>query len=134
MTERARERLAIPPQARSKRPVSVRFISGGQGEWSVTIMSMMPSRSACQRCSLVGAAANGWGAFEESCAVGDVFCGEVEVVGTGFDSDREAFGAGCLQVIEGEGGGEVDDVETEFVLAAEADHQADGLELGFVRA
>ena len=56
----------------------------------------------------------------------------MEVVGTGFDGDGEAFGACGFEVVEREGGGEVDDVEAELVLAAEADHQADRFELGFV--
>ena len=67
------ERLAMPPHARSKRPVSVLFISGGQGEWSVTIMSIAPLRRACQRASrLVGA-----GGFE---VVEREGCGEVDDV------------------------------------------------------
>ena len=83
---------------------------------------------------LVGVVADGWGALEEGCSVRDVFGGEVEVMGAGFDGDGEAFGACSFEVVEGEGGGEMDDVEAEVVLATESDHQADGFELGLVGA
>ena len=82
----------------------------------------------------VGAAADGRRALEEGGAVGDVFGGEVEVVGAGFDGDGKAFGAGGVEHGEGVRGGEVDDVEAEAVLAAEVGSSADGVELGFVGA
>ncbi len=53
---------AMPPHASSKRPVSSpccvissRFISGGQGEWSVAIKSMTPSLNACHSASRLAA-------------------------------------------------------------------------------
>ena len=86
----------MPPQARSKRPVSVRFIAGGQGEWSVATRSMVPSRRPCHRGFAVGLAADGRSALEQRGAVGDVFRGEVQVVRAGLDGDGQAFGArGC---------------------------------------
>jgi hypothetical protein len=42
----------MPPQAFTKSPSCRRFISGGQGEWSETTMSIVPSASASQSCSL----------------------------------------------------------------------------------
>ena len=83
---------------------------------------------------LVLPAADGRSALEEGCAVGDLLGGKVEVVGAGFDGDGQAFGAGGLQLVERERCGEVDDVQAEAVLTAEADHQADGFEFGLVGA
>jgi hypothetical protein len=50
-TDKATEMLAIPPQAVAKLLSSRRFIAGGQGEWSVAMRSMMPSRTASHSCS-----------------------------------------------------------------------------------
>ncbi len=42
---------------------------------------------------LVDFAANWRGALEERCAVGNIFGGEVQVVGAGLDGDGQALGA-----------------------------------------
>lgn len=78
-------------------------------------------------------AADGWGAFVESAAVGDGFSGEVEVVGAGFDTDGEALFACLAEIVESLRGDEVDNVEGKAEFAAEADHEADGFHFGFVR-
>ena len=88
----------------------------------MTIMSMIPSRRPCHRFLLIVLAANWRGALQKSCAVRDLLCGKVKIVRTGFDSDRQAFGACGLQFSQSEGGGEMDDMQTEAVLPAEANH------------
>ena len=54
-TGSARPRLAMPPQARSQRPSSRRFIAGGQGEWSVVTISISPASSAAHSASRLAA-------------------------------------------------------------------------------
>ena len=122
----------MPPHARSKRPDSSPFIAGGHGEWSVTIMSMIPSRRPCHSASLVCAGADRRGALQQGGAAWDVFGGKVQIVRTGFDRDRQTFGARGPQVIQRKGGGEMDDVQAEAILAAETNHQTDGFQFGFV--
>src|SRR5438270_12858887 len=51
MMGRANDRLAIPPHAVWKFLSLSRFISGGQGEWSVATRSITFSRSHCQSFS-----------------------------------------------------------------------------------
>jgi hypothetical protein len=45
----------MPPQAAAKSPVSSAFIGGGQGEWSDTIVSMMPARRPAHSASRLSA-------------------------------------------------------------------------------
>jgi hypothetical protein len=82
----------------------------------------------------VVAGADGWGALGEGVAVADVFGGEVEIVGAGFDGEGKAFLSGGGDEWEGARGGEVDDVEAETMGAAEGDEEFDGFELGLVGA
>src|SRR6266481_5553054 len=49
ITERLSCTEEIPPQARKKSPVSLHFISGGDGEWSDATRSMVPFASPFQR-------------------------------------------------------------------------------------
>ncbi len=98
---------------------------GGQGEWSEAIMSMSPDWRACQSASRVAASRMG-GAFVLGGAVGNFFCGEVEVVRTGFYGDGDSGGAGGVEGGEGFGGGEVDDVYGGVEFFCEADEEVDG--------
>ena len=107
----------MPPQARSKRPSSRRFIAGGQGEWSVTTRSMDAVAQALPQRFAVAATADRRGAFEQGGAVGDFFGGEVEIVRAGLDGDGQAFSARGLQLAQGLRGGEVDDVQAESNIA-----------------
>src|SRR6266576_1775969 len=49
ITERPSCTEEIPPQARKKSPVSLHFISGGDGEWSDATRSIVPFASPFQR-------------------------------------------------------------------------------------
>ncbi len=90
MTGRARPRLAIPPQARSQRPSSRRFIAGGQGEWSVATRSMRPASSAVQSSSRLAEQRMGGAHLNSVAAVRNLFGGKPEILYAGFDRDRHA--------------------------------------------
>ena len=83
---------------------------------------------------LVVMAADRRSALQQGCAVGDILCGKVQIVRTGLDRDRQAFCARGLQFLQSQRGGEMDDMQTKAVLAAEPNHQPDGVELCLIRA
>ena len=88
----------MPPHARSKRPSARRFISGGQGEWSVTIMSIMPARSPCHSAVAIRAPADRRRALQQRGAVGNLLRGEVQIVRTGLDRDGQTLSPRGLQL------------------------------------
>jgi hypothetical protein len=90
ITGSASPRLAMPPQARSQRPSSRRFIAGGQGEWSVVTMSINPSSSAAHNASRLALPANRRSAFELRRAIGNFFGGKPKILYAGFHGDRHA--------------------------------------------
>src|SRR5580698_2317232 len=72
-------------------------------------------------------AANWRGAFEERCSTGDCFSSEMQIVRAGFDGYGQAFGTSGA-------GGEMDDVQAEFVFAAKGEEHSNCGEFGFFGA
>ena len=89
-TGSARPRLAMPPHAWSQRPSSRRFISGGQGEWSVVTMSIRPSFERIPQRLAIPGIANWRRAFVFRCAVGNLRSVEPEIMCAGFNGDGHA--------------------------------------------
>ena len=84
----------MPPQACARSPASSCFRPGGEGEWSVPIVSIMPSRSPSQSRSRFVAHADRRGTFEAGVAVGYLLGGEREVVRARLDRQRQPLRAG----------------------------------------
>src|SRR5213075_1978315 len=79
----------------------------------------------------VFAFANRRTALELSCSIGDVFGGEVQIVGTSLSGNWQSRFLGLAEHRQCLGGGMMHDVHATAGLAAEANHQLHSFVFGF---
>ena len=122
---------AMPPQARAKPP---RFWSGGAGEWSDPIRSMVPSSTARQRASLSEALADRWRALGRHADPLHVFGREAQVVRAGFDRHVHTPRTRLGRDGDAPSRTDVHDVEPRACLAGQQRGSRDRLDFGDDRA
>ncbi len=76
--------------------------------------------------------ANRWRTFGQRRPISDLFGRQMEVMRTGLHAHRKSFRARGAQFGERRTGGEMDDVQTKTIFAAQRQHQPDGLQFRLV--
>jgi hypothetical protein len=81
----------------------------------------------------IRAGADGGRTLELRGSIGDLFGGEMQVVWAGFAGDGQTFFSRGAEYGDSLRAGDVNDVQTKSILAAQRDHQTNGGQFRFIR-